>query len=140
MNQLTIALKLAIESTGNTRAQICERCGIEAAALSKYLNGKILPRKEILLQIVNGLPAKYRSQIYLAYIRDHLPQEAENYINLSEYDSDHPKPTSNTNLLPPEIEEAFTELRDLASKSPTVASSIQTLANVMLGVGLDKVE
>ncbi len=143
MSRLASALKVAIEHTGNTRTQICERCGIEPAALSKYLNGKILPRKNVLSQIADALPAKHRAQIFLAYVRDHLPEEAEDYIYIS--DTAHPDlpdqaTTKTKSQLPAEVEEAFTELRDLASKSPTVANSILTLSRVMLGVDLDKVK
>jgi len=144
MSRFASALKIAIEYTGNTRSQICERCEIEPAALSKYLNGKILPRKNVLEQIANALPAKHRAEIYLAYVRDHLPEEAEDYIYISTtapVDGDPSnKPTKKQPKLPSEVEDAFAELRDLASKSPTVSHSILTLSRVMLGVDLDKVK
>lgn len=144
MSRFASALKIAIEYTGNTRAQICERCEIEPAALSKYLNGKILPRKNILQQIANALPAKHRAEIYLAYVRDHLPEEAEDYVYISATAPTDiegaAKPKQNQPKLPAEVEDAFAELRDLASKSPTVSHSILTLSRVMLGVDLDKVK
>lgn len=140
MNRLAIQLKSAVESSGLTRAQICEQCGLEPAALSKYLAGKMHPRKNVLSRLIKIIPQDLIGQVYAAYIMDSLPEEANAYVSVrSTEKSKLPKKDSrkyNAPPLPKDLEEAFDYLRSMAGKSPVVADSILSTYKMMKSLDL----
>lgn len=145
MHRLAIQLKLAIEASGYSRMEICERCDIAPAALSKYLNGKMHPRRNVLTRLSGVIPEDHIGALYIAYLLDSLPDGSEKYVTISE---NSPSATLKENQasyqahqpLPKELEEAFAYLRMLTSKSPVTAEFILNTHQVMKGVDLEKVE
>lgn len=144
MNRLAIQLKTAVEASGLSRTEICERCGIEPAALSKYLNGKIHPRKRVLSRLAQIIPKDLIGQVYAAFILDSLPEGGDQYVSVierSKGNSKQQKKTGDLADMPPlpiDLEEAFAYLRSMAGKSPVVADSILSTYRVMKGLDLKK--
>ncbi len=147
MHRLAIQLKLALEASGYTRSEICDRCEIETAALSKYLNGKMHPRKNVFTRLIRIVPDEYLGAVYTAYLLDNLPEGGEAYLTISENSLGSPSTTKEPRLdynagppLPQKLEEAFGYLRSMASKSPVIADSILSTCRVLKGVDLDKLK
>lgn len=144
MHRLAIQLKSALEASGYTRSEICERCEIEPAALSKYLNGKIHPRKNVFTRLVRVIPDKFLGPVYAAYLLDNLPEGGEAYLSIS--DTPHDPSTlkeqsasyTTTPPLPKNLEEAFSYLRSMAAKSPVIADSILSTYRVLKGIDINK--
>lgn len=141
MHRLAIQLKSAIEASGYTRAEICERCEIETAALSKYINGKMQPRKNVFTRLIRVIPEEYLSAVYTAYLLDNLPEGGEDYLTISEIPSTVEEQTNGYTAHPPlpkDLEDAFSYLRSMAAKSTVIADSVLSTYEVMRGVDLDK--
>jgi transcriptional regulator with XRE-family HTH domain len=146
MHRLAHELKHALESTGFSRLEICKRCHLEPAALSKYLNGKMHPRKKVLVKLKKVIPPQFLGKIYAAHLLDTLPEDCERYITIVNKmaPTQAPKLMEDQEVyhagenLTQELEEAFSFLREMAAKSPEVAKSILSTYNIMRGVDLKK--
>lgn len=143
MNRLAIQLQSAVESSGLTRAQICEQCDLEPAALSKYLTGKMHPRKNVLARLMQIIPQDLIGQVYAAYIMDRLPEDAADHVTVQKRSAERSKrPTKSSHAdnappLPKDLEEAFGYLRTMAGKSPVVADSILSTYKMMKCLDLE---
>lgn len=145
MHRLATELKSAVEKSGYTRAEICEKCAIEPAALSKYLNGKMHPRKSVLARLVKIVPKSSIGKLYAAYLLDSLPDGSEQYVSILDHTSEENGQSLKEEQaiyhagknLPQELEEAFEFLRKMAGKSTAVADSILSTYKLMKGVDLD---
>lgn len=144
MHRLAIQLKSAAEASGYTRAEICERCEIEPAALSKYINGKIHPRKNVFVRLVRIVPDNLLGAVFTAYLLDNLPEGGERYVTITETPqgaqsvNEKSAPYDTNVPLPKKLEDAFCHLRSMAAKSPVIADSILSTSQVIKGVDLNK--
>jgi len=72
MNAFTIKLNSVIKEAGLSRKEISELTGLGFPAISKYLNGKMMPKALFLAKIMNELPHEKASELLIAYLRELL--------------------------------------------------------------------
>ena len=140
MRRLSLQLQLAIENSEYTRSEICEICEIAPATLSKYINGKMQPRRDALTRLSKVIPKEHIASVYSAYLLDALPDDCEQYITITEKPISskvrEKQTTYNAPKLPKELESALSELRTLASKSPVAAEFMMLTYKMMKNVDL----
>ena len=139
MHRLALQLKLALEDSGYTRSEVCEQCDIAPATLSKYLNGKMQPRKDALARLMKVIPEESIGAVCSAYLMDMLPANGEPYVSIT--GSSQPQTVSenpteyNSPKLPKELEDAFAKLRALTGKSPVAADFILSTCRMLGEIG-----
>ena len=133
MHRLAIQLKLALENSGYSRTETCELCDIAPATLSKYLNGKMMPRKDAFARLLKVIPEEFIGTVCTAYLMDLLPAKAEPYVTITGKPEPHTVQENpaeyHTPKLPHELEQAFSELRTFTVKSPVAADFILAMRN-----------
>ena len=69
--------------TGWSQVELARRCGVNAANLSRWCQGKTLPDRNALAKLVEAVPEEDGGRLVVAWIEDSLPPVAEELVTVS---------------------------------------------------------
>lgn len=144
MNIFTLTLCEVLRRNDVTRKRIQEKTDVGYPAISKYLNGKAMPKPKILAKIMSDLPHQDAAELFSAYLQELFSDytNVEDLLAESKNRASDSSPCLNEDtidysaVLPKskevvEIDQNLAILKELALRKPEVADMLKAIVKTM---------
>lgn len=134
MSRASNALSAALSAARITQTELAKRSGLQLSQINRYVRGTYDIGPSALGPITSQLPEPHRSRVVSAWLRDHIPAEAQYSVSIHTHENylaelDEPAVVS----LAPDLQLAITYLTDQAREYTEISDLLIDLARALRG-------